>query len=242
MPSHFHSLSTPREHPVMSPLRLYFIRHFPTCYPAYQNAPPLIGITDAPARLPSQERQNILAKWHEVQKISPESVTWHSSPKSRCCQTAAYFQKSVSINTPPHLLSEWIEQDFGIWEQKSWHDINLSAPEAYHKFWQDPYHTAPPEGESMHQMRQRVTNALNHFLQQYACTIQNPEKSKTHFIFTHAGVIRCLLAHALDLSPEACMRLDISPAHYTLIQYHTHQDVFIPHVTTVNSVFSSEPL
>lgn len=216
-------------------LNLYVIRHFPTMPPAetsleHMTVSPLIGATDWPARIPDSWEPDLAQDWLRIQKVHADHILWYSSPKQRCRQTCNYLQKAFACQTVPDLVPAWQEQDFGLWERQSWSDITNYDPANYQKFWQDPYHHSPPQGESFADLHQRSLEHLSLFLEQ-----ADPQYS--HFVICHAGIQRSLMQYALDLTPETSLRLTFSPGHYCHLKFYQNDAGFIPTVTTVNAAF-----
>lgn len=77
-----------------------------------------------------------------------------SSPSSRCHKLALAL--AARDNCPIRLLPDLMELNFGEWEGRRWSDVprELSDPWA-----EDPWHRAPPRGESESELWARVQRA-----------------------------------------------------------------------------------
>lgn len=126
----------------------------------------------------------------------------YSSPLQRCLKLARAHAGEVTVAEDVRLM----ELDFGDWELKSWDDI----PRGLVDVWaEDHVMQAPPNGESFHALYLRAKEFLH-------------EKSTLHaqqdlLVFTHAGIIRALLAEALNLHLADTFRLHIDYGSVTQI-------------------------
>lgn len=142
---------------------LHLIRHAPT---AGNRAKQYIGWTDE-AVLPFGAEPNSL-----------QAAVWGSDLK-RCRQTAAVLFPNAIYHPSPC----WRECHFGDWEQKTY--ANLESDDLYRKWIDDPLHLAPPNGESLHQLAERIEKAVKAL----------PDGDE-FTVLTHGGPIRYLLARA----------------------------------------------
>ena len=116
-----------------------------------------------------------------------------SSPLTRCLQLAKTF--SDTITTDARLQ----ELDFGAWEGKRFDDIEADAL----KHWSNNFVTAaPPNGENFEDLYQRTGSFWQDLL---------AAKAEQVLVITHAGVIRALLARALNMPLTNSFQLRIDP-------------------------------
>ncbi len=110
----------------------------------------------------------------------PDSVDYvYSSPLKRCLKLAQQIPCNKSIVTDKRLM----ELNFGDWEMKSWDGI----PKREMDPWMQNYvHQAPPNGESMLQLQNRVLD--------WWSALKNPIAERIAVV-AHAGVLRCLWAY-----------------------------------------------
>jgi len=106
-----------------------------------------------------------------------------SSPSLRCRSLAE------TLGAPFRLDPRLRELNFGAWEGRTW--VELDSPEARH--WGDNWQTAaPPQGESLPELLQRLRNFLAEI------------DSRDALLITHAGPIRALhhllLGEALEMA------------------------------------------
>ncbi|MDN5204121.1 alpha-ribazole phosphatase [Fulvivirgaceae bacterium BMA10] len=127
----------------------------------------------------------------EIFRKIPTHFDWiYTSPAKRCTKLAA------QLNAPDRLEDERItEMDFGLWEGKRWEEIDDQELDA----WMNNFiHEAPPEGESMKIMSERIISFWQEMVRKDHHRIA---------LVTHAGVIRIVhaaitqtpLNHAFEL-------------------------------------------
>jgi alpha-ribazole phosphatase len=186
---------------------IYLIRHTKTdtinglCY----------GQADVPLR-PSfaTEAEQVINK---LPDLSMETTRIFSSPLSRCRQLADRL--SDVVITDGRLL----ELDFGDWEKQCFDEIDSALLNVWtHNFVLQ----APPNGESFSDLVQRVAHFWGDLIALDLSLV---------VVVTHAGVIRALLAHILNLPLANAFQFRVDPgsvhklqflADYTFINYLNH--------------------
>jgi alpha-ribazole phosphatase len=116
----------------------------------------------------------------------------YSSPSRRCVQLAGQLTPAV------HLDERLRELNFGEWEGQTWDSIDRQASELW---MQDFVNRAPPGGESMHQMNERV---MDFWLE----LVRQPYQHVG--IVTHGGVIRLLLAADRQIPLVSAFTIDVT--------------------------------
>jgi len=177
-------------------VNLYLVRH---------TAPDILpgicyGQTDIQvAATYTHEVGAVLAK---LSAISPAAI--YSSPLKRCSQLAADIAAcaNCTVRQDPRLM----ELHFGDWEQMAWNDI----PRGLVDVWADDHvMQAPPAGESFHALSLRV--------QEFFQEMNVNHEGQDIVVLTHAGVIRAMLSHALNLALADSFRLQIDYGSVTHI-------------------------
>jgi alpha-ribazole phosphatase len=138
--------------------------------------------------------QELEAVRSKLNSIEPAAI--YSSPLKRCSQLAAAIASvtGCEVQHDPRLM----ELHFGDWELMAWNDI----PRGLVDVWADDHvMQAPPSGESFHALSLRAKD----FLQEVSAN----HAGQNLVILTHAGVIRTLLAHALNMALTDSFRLQI---------------------------------
>lgn len=131
-----------------------------------------------------------------------------SSPLKRCHDVANEF--SIQNALPIEQATDIREMDFGQWDGKPYdwlwqHTNNPSVGE----FWQSPWRVTPPEGEALGDFRARIVNW-------WQCELKN-RKTTSHLVVTHAGVIKQLLAHLLEIPLNSSVGLNCIEVPYAAV-------------------------
>ena len=178
-------------------MQLYLIRHTTPdiatgiCY----------GQSDIDVAASFQEEFELLRS-----KLPVEANTAiYSSPLQRCLKLANRVADELNcaeIKLDPRLM----ELNFGEWEMQHWEDI----PRGMIDVWgQDHLEQAPPQGESFQALHLRAKDFLEE--------VSTNNAINSAIVFTHAGVIRALLAEALQLPLMHAFRLQADYGSVTQI-------------------------
>jgi probable phosphoglycerate mutase len=130
------------------------------------------------------------------------------SPMLRTRRTAAVIAGRLGL--PVDVDEEWIEAGFGEWEGLTYAEIVRRYP-AQVAAWQGSMTVAPPGGESLDHLVERVAAARRRVLRQHA--------GETVVVVTHATPVRAVLQDALVAGPEALWRLRITPGSLSVVRY-----------------------
>ena len=129
----------------------------------------------------------------------------YTSPVQRCRETAAALEATTGLAARVDTAAE--EVDFGDWTGQRFAALEMDARwKAWNRSRDD---AAAPGGESMQQVRSRVTSLLQELLTRHP--------SGEVAVVTHAEVIRTAALHLLGLPLQAYDRLEISPASITAL-------------------------
>ncbi len=129
-------------------------------------------------------------------------TTWQrivSSPLRRCGAFAESVARQRQIPLEQH--TAWQELDFGDWDGRSMDDVWQSDPSAVQAFYDNPASAAPPGGESLQQLQDRLIPAWHSLLQSYS--------GQQLLLVLHGGSIRILLAWLLQMPLAAVLRLEV---------------------------------
>jgi alpha-ribazole phosphatase len=138
----------------------------------------------------------------------------YSSPLQRCVKLADALNLGESI-----LDNRLVELHFGDWEMQAWDDI----PRDIFDDWAHDYaNKAPPNGETFSQLQQRGLNFLDEMLTKHV--------GENIVVITHGGLIRTLLAHALNMELKGLFRFNIDHASVTQLDFSQK----VPKITFVN--------
>lgn len=187
---------------------LYLLRHGEIATPGI-----LAGKTDV--ELSEVGRRQLSQATDSLDGIS----RFISSPLVRCHDWASKFchQQNVALEVENELR----EMDFGDWDGESykvlWRLDEHSATSSIGDFWQNPWQHQPPNGETMDSFVSRVDSWWYAY-----CT-----ESKLHntLVFTHAGVIKHLLARVLNLPiPGTVHMASIDVPYGSVIKISLYRD------------------
>ena len=187
---------------------LYLLRHGEIATPGI-----LAGETDV--ALSELGREQISQATHSLKNID----RCISSPLIRCHERASLFchQQNLSLEVESKIQ----EMNFGDWDGKSyqalWSMDDQSATSAIGDFWQNPWQNHPPNGEAMDSFVLRVDRWWQDFCAK--------NSSNNTLVFTHAGVIKHLLARILNLPiPGTTHMASIEVPYASLIKVSLYRD------------------
>jgi phosphoserine phosphatase len=144
-----------------------------------------------------------------------------SSPLLRALQTAEAIgeRARIEVARDPRLTDFRV----GKWEGRTYGDI--AATEEYQRYLADPLTERIPGGESLQEVQQRATAAIEQAL------ADNPSGDAIAVV-THAGVIRILLAHYLGSAPANYHRIRVSPGAISVLAFADDRE--LPRVLAIN--------
>ncbi|WP_117234811.1 histidine phosphatase family protein [Vibrio maerlii] len=138
------------------------------------------------------------------------------SPLQRCAQFARHFSADRVI---PYVENKGlIELNFGDWDGQEKQQVWKENQQLVTDFWNDPWGTTPPEAEPLVDFDARVLLCWELLLTQY--------QGKHVLAVTHAGVIKQVMRHVLDMPRDAkyLQRLSIPYAALITIKVFRDQD------------------
>ena len=145
---------------------------------------------------------------NEAEKIKEKLVVMafnaiYSSPLQRCVKLA----NALNFGEPA-LDNRLMELNFGDWELQAWDDI----PRDIFDTWVHDYaNIAPPNGEKFSQLQQRGLSFLEDILAKHA--------NEHIAVVSHGGMIRALLAHALNMELKGLFRFKIDYGSVTQLDF-----------------------
>ena len=128
-----------------------------------------------------------------------------SSPLRRCAAFAEALARELDVAC--RYEADLREMSFGEWDGRSASEILKMDAERLRNFWEDPSRHSPPRGESLEQLRSRVTAAWRRIL--------TDRENRRVLLVTHAGPIRLL--RAAQLGTQLSNLLSIEVPHGSLI-------------------------
>ncbi len=155
--------------------------------------------------------------WQQMRSAVAEQAPWDqiiSSPLSRCVDFANELAQRHDI--PLAVDERLMEIGFGDWEGKSAAELMQSSPDILMKFWKDPINSTPPNAERLIDFETRIIGAWNEIIRSY--------EGRHILIVGHAGQMRMVIRHVLEMPLERMFRLQISNAGISRIQIDGPRD------------------
>ncbi|GAA5316333.1 MAG: alpha-ribazole phosphatase family protein [Candidatus Pelagadaptatus aseana] len=137
-----------------------------------------------------------------------------SSPLQRCAEFAREVAEGNSIELS--LRQSFKEVNFGDWDGRPSKEVWREQKQQVLEFFKDPQNFAPPNGESLAQLRERLIPAWQQLVEE--C------KGEHVLLVQHGGTIRVLLGWLLNMPLEAVVRLDVPYASISRIRVFHSDD------------------
>jgi phosphoserine phosphatase len=170
----------------------------------------VLGVTQAKATA-----KRIAATWR------PSIV--YTSPLDRCVVTGASIAEACGI--PSEILEPLNDLDYGAWEWKTHHEIEVGFSELYKTWRTTPHLSRFPDGESLQDLVARTGDALRYVLQKH--------RDQSVVLVGHDSVNRALLLQVLDQPLSAYWRLVFEPCGISEIDFIDD----LPWVLRINETF-----
>lgn len=127
-----------------------------------------------------------------------------SSPALRCRETAG-----AAGFVEPRVVAALAECDFGAWAGRTLADVAAASPDEV-ALWMEDADARPHGGESLAAFAARVAGWLDGEAVRDGATVA----------FTHGGVVKAALVHALGAPLAAFWRVDVAPLSVTELHAH----------------------
>jgi len=131
-----------------------------------------------------------------------------SSPLRRTQETAGVIASVLGLEVD--LEAGFAEVAFGDWEGYTFGEILEQWPKDLQD-WLDSTAIAPPRGEAIDAVRERVLKARDRLIEQHT--------EKTVVVVSHVTPIKLLVADALGAPMTSIYRMELAPASVTTIQW-----------------------
>jgi alpha-ribazole phosphatase len=143
--------------------------------------------------------------WTQMRQTVGNFSAWQhivSSPLLRCRDFAANLAQLHDI--PMSLETRLREVGFGAWEGLTAAEIGATDADLLFNFKRDPIGYRPPGAEPLADFQQRVGSAWDELVTRH---------ERQHILVVcHAGVIRMILAHVLDMPVANAYRIQVGSA------------------------------
>lgn len=143
--------------------------------------------------------------WQQMRSAVAGHEPWQqivTSPLSRCAEFANELGQRLTI--PVQSQADFMEIAFGDWEGKSAQQLEIENKAEFYAFYDDPVNNTPPQAELLLAFEQRVISAWTALLKQY--------QDKHILLVGHAGMMRMIISHILQMPLEAMYRIHIPHA------------------------------
>jgi alpha-ribazole phosphatase/probable phosphoglycerate mutase len=143
--------------------------------------------------------------WQQMWEAVDAVTCWQrivTSPLLRCREFA--LQLGERLDIPVHAEARFREVGFGEWEGRTRAELEQIRPGQVQRFYRDPIAHRPEGAEPLDAFIARVSEAFVELLDRYA--------GEAVLVVAHAGVIRAILAHALDIPPASMYRIHVPNA------------------------------
>jgi broad specificity phosphatase PhoE len=175
--------------------RLILVRHGQTAYNAEVR---FMGQLD----IPLDEIGRVQAQAVARRLSSERPVAIYCSGLSRAFDTASAIQAAIPAHPEQRIDGRLTEGAFGEWQGKTYDSLRAHDTERLARWEADRLNVAPPEGETLHEIAERVQAAYNDILAD--------SKGKTVIIVAHGGSLQVLVALALGVPLENYWKFGVS--------------------------------
>ncbi len=149
--------------------------------------------------------------WQQMRAAIAEHHPWQTiitSPLLRCREFALELASRHAI--PLREDARLLEIGFGSWEGKTADELLASDPDCIRRYRRDPIGQRPAGAEALLDFQERVVSAWEAILQ--SCQGQHV------LVVVHAGVIRMILRHILQMPLPQLFRIQVGNAAITRIR------------------------
>ncbi|MCG6934902.1 MAG: histidine phosphatase family protein [Proteobacteria bacterium] len=149
--------------------------------------------------------------WTQMWAAVGEHHPWDMIVSSTLCRCSDFAhelgqRRAIPVDTDARL----VEIGFGEWEGHSAAELTADDPDRLLRFWADPLHHTPPGAETLSEFEARVIGAWNDLLQIYT--------GQHLLVVGHAGMMRMIIRHVLDMPLERLFRLKVGNAAISRIR------------------------
>jgi alpha-ribazole phosphatase len=132
-----------------------------------------------------------------------------SSPRIRALETARAIAErhELGVQVDPAVR----ELDFGELEGRAYDEIATSMPDLYAEWMTNPTRVRFPGGESYADLAHRALRAVE--------ALRRSLSGQTVVVVTHGGVVRAVVADALEIPDDRIFRLAVDPASLSVVDW-----------------------
>lgn len=154
--------------------------------------------------------------WQQMRDAVSEHQPWQHIVSSSLVRCRAFAEELASRHGFPLEIEERFKEiGFGCWEGKTKQEVVAGEPDAIRLFLKDPIAHRPAGAEALSDFRDRVIPAWNEMLRRHA--------GKHLLVVGHAGLIRMIMRHVLEMPLASMYRIHVPNAGITRIKV-THDE------------------
>jgi alpha-ribazole phosphatase/probable phosphoglycerate mutase len=159
--------------------------------------------------------------WHQMRNAIGEHCPWDVIVSSSLCRCADFAKELADKHALPLELDDrLVELGFGDWEGRTAEELKHQDPDCLHRFWSDPLNNRPTGAETLADFCTRVISAW--------ADVTNTFRGKHILMVGHAGMIRMVVRHILDMPLDRLFRIQVPSASVTRIQIDHHSNGDLP--------------
>jgi len=148
--------------------------------------------------------------WAQMRKAVGDACPWECVVSSTLSRCAAFAQELAQRHALPLSFdARFMEIGFGAWEGRTADELQREHPEAFALFFDDPIAHRPAGAEALAEFRDRVIGAWDDVIARHL--------GKHVLLVGHAGVIRMVMRHVLDMPLDCMFRTQVGNASITRI-------------------------
>jgi alpha-ribazole phosphatase len=140
--------------------------------------------------------------------LFPSVDVLFSSPLYRCV-----FYKNFVRFSEVKISENLMESNFGVWENKTFDEIQKHFPKQAEKYLKHPLSFKFPEGESLKDIKKRVKHFIEKELKKKLM------ENKNILIISHEGIIKLIIMLLLNLNDDFFLKCRIENRKFSIVEY-----------------------
>ncbi|HEB56249.1 MAG TPA: histidine phosphatase family protein [Gammaproteobacteria bacterium] len=159
--------------------------------------------------------------WLQMRSAVADHHPWNAIVCSSLSRCRAFAQElAARYSLPCHDDARFMEINFGEWEGRTAEELLRDNPQALYRFWSDPLNNTPPGAETLADFETRVISGWNDVLKNYY--------NQHVLLVGHAGMIRMIIRHVLDMPLDRMFRLQVVLAGISRIEIDGQGETALP--------------
>ncbi len=159
--------------------------------------------------------------WAQMRSAVADHHPWDAIVCSSLSRCRAFAEElATRHDLPINTDARFMEIGFGDWEGRTAAELLDEDPQALYRFWSDPLHNTPPNAETLIDFETRVVNGWNELLKN--------NHGQHVLLVGHAGMIRMILRHVLDMPLDRMFRLQVALAGVSRIEVEGEGTTALP--------------